>query len=62
MISLWAGDLRGFRGYLPVDTSTSLGVGVLLYREPMNIWQVVAIGMAIASIALWTYGRSLGSG
>jgi drug/metabolite transporter (DMT)-like permease len=42
--------------------TTSLGVGVLLYREPMNIWQVVAIGLAIASIALWTYGRSLGSG
>jgi drug/metabolite transporter (DMT)-like permease len=39
--------------------TTSLGVGVWLYKEPMNVWQMLAIGLAIASIALWTYGRSL---
>ena len=42
--------------------TTSVGVGVLLFREPLNVYQVVAMAMAVVSIALWTYGRSLGAG
>ncbi len=39
--------------------TTSLGVGVFVFREQLNFYQIVAMGLAVASIALWTYGRSL---
>jgi len=42
--------------------TTSLGIGVLVFREQLNIYQIVAMLLAVASIALWTYGRSLGAG
>jgi drug/metabolite transporter (DMT)-like permease len=40
--------------------TTSLGVGVLVFREPLNSYQVVAMLLAVASIGLWSYGRSIG--
>ena len=42
--------------------TTSFGIGVLVFREPLHPLQFVAIGFAIAAIALWSYGRSLVSG
>ena len=39
--------------------TTSLGIGVFVFRESLNIYQMVAMVLAVASIALWTYGRSL---
>ena len=42
--------------------TTSLGVGVLIFREPLNAYQMMAMGLAAAAIALWTYGWSLGPG
>ena len=42
--------------------TTSIGVGVVVFREQLNLYQAVAMILAIASIALWTYGRSLGAG
>ena len=42
--------------------TTSLGVGVFVFKEQLNTYQIVAMVLAVASIALWTYGRSLGSG
>lgn len=42
--------------------TTSLGVGVFIFREPLNAYQMVAMGLAVVAIALWTYGRSLGGG
>jgi drug/metabolite transporter (DMT)-like permease len=41
--------------------TTSLGIGVLVFRESLNGYQIVAMGLAMTSIALWTYGRSLGT-
>ncbi len=38
--------------------TTSLGIGVFVFRENLNIYQMVAMVLAVASIALWTYGRS----
>lgn len=38
--------------------TTSLGVGVLIYREPLNAYQALAMLLAVAAIALWTYGRA----
>ena len=42
--------------------TTSVGVGVVLFREPLNTYQAIAMVLAVASISLWTYGRSLGAG
>jgi len=42
--------------------TTSVGVGVVVFREPLNFYQAVAMILAVASIVLWTYGRSLGAG
>jgi drug/metabolite transporter (DMT)-like permease len=42
--------------------TTSVGIGVLVFREQLNIYQIVAMLLAVCSIALWTYGRSLGAG
>jgi drug/metabolite transporter (DMT)-like permease len=39
--------------------TTSVGVGVLVFREGLNVYQMAAIGLAAAAIVLWTYGRSL---
>jgi drug/metabolite transporter (DMT)-like permease len=38
--------------------TTSLGVGVLVFREPLNLYQAIALVLAVAAIALWTYGRA----
>ena len=40
--------------------TTSLGVGVLAFREPLNLYQWVSLAFAVAAIALWTYGKSKG--
>jgi drug/metabolite transporter (DMT)-like permease len=40
--------------------TTSFGVGVLVYREPLNGWQIAALVLAILAIALFTYGRAKG--
>lgn len=42
--------------------TTSLGVGVFVFREPLNVYQWVSMVLAVAAIALWTYGRSKGIG
>jgi drug/metabolite transporter (DMT)-like permease len=39
--------------------TTSLGVGVFVFRESLNIYQMAAMVLGAASIALWTYGRSV---
>jgi len=38
--------------------TTSLGVGVLIYREDFNIYKVASVGFAIVAIVLFTYGNS----
>jgi len=42
--------------------TTSLGVGVLVFREPLSIYQWIAMALAVVTIALWTYGRTQGTG
>jgi len=42
--------------------TTSLGVGVLIYREDFNIYKVGALVLAIAAIALFTYGNAKAGG
>jgi drug/metabolite transporter (DMT)-like permease len=42
--------------------TTSVGVGVLIYREPFNVYQWLALVLAMAAIALFTYGRGRGLG
>jgi drug/metabolite transporter (DMT)-like permease len=37
--------------------TTSLGVGVLVYREHFNMYHAAAMVLAIAAIALFTYGN-----
>jgi len=37
--------------------TTSLGVGVLVYREHFNVYHAGAMVLAIAAIALFTYGN-----
>ncbi len=37
--------------------TTTLGVGVLVYREHFNIYHAGAMALAIAAIALFTYGN-----
>ncbi len=41
--------------------TTSFGVGVLIYREPLNAYQIAAIVLAIAAVVLFTYGRDRGA-
>lgn len=38
--------------------TTTFVVGVLIYREPFNAYQAAAVLLAIAAIALYTYGRT----
>lgn len=38
--------------------TTTFVVGVLIYREPFNAYQAAAVLLALAAIALYTYGRS----
>lgn len=38
--------------------TTSVGVGFIIYREPFNMYQIGGIILAIASIVLFTYGKS----
>lgn len=38
--------------------TTSIGVGVLVFREPFNVYHVLALLMAIISILLYGYGHS----
>jgi len=38
--------------------TTSLGVGVLIYREDFNIYKVCAMLLALAAIALFAYGNA----
>jgi drug/metabolite transporter (DMT)-like permease len=39
--------------------TTSFGVGVLVFKEPLHPIQYVAIALAVLAIGLWSYGRSL---
>jgi len=38
--------------------TTSLGVGVLIYREDFNVYKIAAMALAIAAIVLFAYGNS----
>jgi len=38
--------------------TTSVGVGIWIYREPMNVYHVAAIGLSILAIVVFTYGQS----
>jgi drug/metabolite transporter (DMT)-like permease len=38
--------------------TTTFVVGVLVYREPFNIYQAAAVLLAIIAIGLFTYGRA----
>ena len=38
--------------------TTSIGVGVFIYRESINTYQIAATALAVAAIALFTYGKS----
>ncbi len=38
--------------------TTSLIVGVMIYREDFNVYKAGAMVLAIAAIALWTYGNA----
>ena len=38
--------------------TTSIGVGVLIYKEHFNLYHAAAVALAIAAIALFTYGNS----
>jgi len=40
--------------------TTSLGVGVLIYKEDFNIYKVAAMVFAMIAIALFTYGNTRG--
>lgn len=42
--------------------TTTVGVGVIIFREPFNIYQTVATLLAVGAIVLFTYGRSKGAG
>ena len=42
--------------------TTSLGVGVLIYREHFNAYHGWAMVLAMAAIALFTYGNGRGAG
>ena len=38
--------------------TTTLGVGMLIYREPINAYQIAAIVLAIVAICLFSYGQA----
>jgi len=38
--------------------TTTFVVGVLIYKEPFNAYQAASLILALAAIALYTYGRS----
>jgi drug/metabolite transporter (DMT)-like permease len=40
--------------------TTTIGVGVLYFKEPFNIFHISAIIMAVLSIALYSYGQRVG--
>lgn len=40
--------------------TTSVGVGIIIFREPFNMYQISGIILAILSIVLFTYGKSKG--
>ena len=40
--------------------TTSVGVGVLIYKEDLNIYKSAAMLLAMAAIVLFTYGNSKG--
>ena len=42
--------------------TTSLVVGVLIYKEDFNLYHAAAVVLAIAAIALFTYGNSHSEG
>ena len=39
--------------------TTSVGVGILIFREPFNPYQVGALILAILAIVLFSYGQAL---
>ena len=41
--------------------TTSIGVGVFVFREPVNMYQVAGTVLAILAIVLFTYGRTKGA-
>ncbi len=41
--------------------TTSVGVGIIIFREPFNMYQIGGILLAILSIVLFTYGKSKGA-
>lgn len=40
--------------------TTTIVVGVMIYREPFNLYHMAAVALAIAAIALFTIGNSRG--
>jgi len=44
-------------GVLSILT-TSIGVGVLIFKEDFNIYKIASVAFAIAAIVLFTYGNS----
>ncbi|MEZ5924857.1 MAG: EamA family transporter [Hyphomicrobiaceae bacterium] len=38
--------------------TTTFVVGVLIYREPFNLYQAAAVLLAMVAIGLYTYGRT----
>ncbi len=41
--------------------TTSVGVGLLIFREPFNMYQVGGTTLAILAIVLFTYGKTKGA-
>ncbi len=41
--------------------TTSLGVGVLIFKEDFNIYKIASMLFAVAAIVLFTYGNSKGT-
>lgn len=39
--------------------TTSVGVGILIFREPINLYQVGALVLAVLAIVLFSYGQAL---
>lgn len=42
--------------------TTSIGVGVFLYREPFNLYHAASMVLAVAAIALFSYGQIRAAG
>ena len=38
--------------------TTSIGVGVFLYRESINLYQIAGTALAVAAIVLFAYGKA----